>query len=83
MAFPTSCSIKGCPRYINLDEPLPSNRRFICPECEDAIATSLLERLARDGYCSEGAKTTWIGVLKQWRWDHRQMALKNSITLPN
>jgi len=67
MNYLVSCCIKGCGESIRMAHPLPSNLRFVCPTCEDAIFHSLLERLVKAGLVSDGAVAQWHDVLTHWR----------------
>ncbi|MFZ1975812.1 MAG: hypothetical protein WAU89_23420 [Candidatus Acidiferrales bacterium] len=74
MTYPTKCSIQGCDRRIALAHPLPSNMRFVCPPCEDAIFHSIMDRLVRAEYATKQAALDWRGILDHWRHTARQEA---------
>ena len=72
MTYPTPCCVKGCFRYVNLDRPLASNIRFVCPQCEDAIVASLMHRMEAAGQIMQGNAEWIIQNVKHFRYRMRK-----------
>lgn len=79
MPYPTPCAVKGCPNYVNLPEPLPSNMRFCCPGCEDAVFFSIIGRLQQAGYTDHTGVENWRRAIAHWRKSARGIVIADGL----